>query len=138
MREGEVEFGIERHDLAAELLENLRREGARRAVAAGRDDLQLALELRAVGEIGDIARRKIGHIAIAAAVGVAIGAGEHDLVQPAHFVRAEGDGPLRAHFHAGPAIVVMRGGDHRDGRHIEIELREIGHRRQAPGRCHAL
>ena len=55
---------------------------------------------------------------------------EHDLLQLVHLVGAEGERAVGAHLHAGPAIVVMRGGDHRDAGHVEIELREIGHRRQ--------
>ena len=52
-------------------------------------------------------------------------------LEPAHFLGAEGHGPLRAHLHAGPAIVVVRRGDHGDGGHVEFELGEIGHRRQS-------
>ena len=54
-----VELGVERDHLAADRLQHLRREGAGGAVAAGGDDLELALELRAVGEVGDVARRII-------------------------------------------------------------------------------
>ena len=39
-------------------------------------------------------------------------------------------GRLRAHLHAGPAILIVAGGDHRHGRAIQRELREIGDRRQ--------
>ena len=45
-RKSEVELAIERDDLDAERAQQLRREGARRAVAAGGDDLQLAREFR--------------------------------------------------------------------------------------------
>ena len=45
-------------------------------------------------------------------------------------VRPEGQRPLRAHLHAGPAILIVAGGDHRHGRAVQRELREIGHRRQ--------
>ena len=55
---------------------------------------------------------------------------QHDIAQAAHLIGAEGDRPLGAHFHARPAIVVMRGGHHGDGRAIKIELGEIGHRRK--------
>ena len=43
VREGVVEIGIERHDFAADRFQNLRRESARRAVAAGGDDFQRRL-----------------------------------------------------------------------------------------------
>ena len=46
-------------NLAADRFHHLRRERARRAVAACDHDFQLALELRALGEIGDVARREI-------------------------------------------------------------------------------
>ena len=45
-REGVVELAVERHHLAADRLQDVRREGAGGAVAAGGDDLQLALDLR--------------------------------------------------------------------------------------------
>ena len=54
---------------------------------------------------------------------------EHDVLQPPHLVGAEGERTVGAHLHAGPAVLVVRGGHHRDAGHVEIELREIGHRR---------
>ena len=48
-RECMIEIAIERHDFAADGLQDLRREGSRRAVSAGRDDFELSLELRAAG-----------------------------------------------------------------------------------------
>ncbi len=106
------------------------REGAGGAVAAGRNHAQLALQLRPVGQVGDVARREIVDELIGAALAGLERGVEHDLLQPSHLVRAEGHRAIGAHLHAGPAIVVMRGGDHRNARHVEIELREIGHRRQ--------
>ena len=129
VREGVVELAVERDDLAADRLQHLRREGAGGAVAAGDDDLDAALQLRPVGEIGDIARREIFVELVGAAAAVVELCAEHDLLQPRHLVGAEGQRPVRAHLHAGPAILVVRGGDHGDGRHVEIELGEIGHRR---------
>ena len=55
MREGVVELGVERHDFGAERGEDARREGAGGAVAAGDDHLHPPLELRPVGEVGDVA-----------------------------------------------------------------------------------
>ena len=81
MREIIVELGVERHDLAADALQQLRREGAGRAIAAGGDDFQLAGELHARGEIVEITRAEILDIAIGAAVGEAEVAGEHDLLE---------------------------------------------------------
>ena len=105
------------------------RESAGGAVAAGRDHLELALELRPLGEVGDVALGEILHEHVrAAALEIELGA-EHDFLQPRHLVRPEGERPVGAHLHAGPAIVVVRGGDHGDAGHVELELREIGHRR---------
>ena len=70
-REVEIEVAVERHDLDAEPRQQLRREGARGAVAAGGDHLQLALELRPLGQRGDIAGGKIGDEFVGAALGVA-------------------------------------------------------------------
>ena len=101
------------------------------AVAAGDHDLQLALQLGAFGQVGDVARRKI-LVELIGAAGLVLEVGiEHDLLQPRHLVGAEGQRPVGAHLDAGPAIVVMRCRHHRDAGHIEIELREIGHRRHA-------
>ena len=128
-RKGVVELGVERDHLAADRFHHLRRERARGAVAAGDHDFQLALQLRALGEIGDVARRKILVELIGAAGLVPEFGVEHDLLQPRHLVGTEGKRPVGAHLDAGPAIVVMRGRDHRDAGHVEVELREIGHRR---------
>jgi hypothetical protein len=93
-------------------------------------DLQLALELRPLGQVGDVARRKILDETVGAAAPAVLEVGvEHDLLQPRHLVGAEGERPVGAHLHAGPAVVVVRGRHHRDAGHVEIELREIGHRR---------
>ena len=54
---------------------------------------------------------------------------EHDFLQPRHFVGTEGEWTVGAHLDAGPAIVVMRRRHHRDTGHVEIELREVSHRR---------
>ena len=54
---------------------------------------------------------------------------EHDVLEAADLVRPEGERAVDAHLHPGPAVVVVRGGDHGDARHVERELREIGHRR---------
>ena len=128
-RERVVELAVEPDNLAADRFEHLRREGARRAVAAGTDHLQLALEFRPFGEIGDVARRKVLDEVIGAAARKLERGIEHDLLQPRHLVGTKGQRPVGAHLHAGPAIVVVRGRDHRDARHVELELREIGHRR---------
>ena len=53
-----VELAIERHHLAADRFQHLRREGARGAVAAGAHHFEVALELRPLGEVGDVAGRK--------------------------------------------------------------------------------
>ena len=66
---------------------------------------------------------------ISAALPRLVGARQDDVAQPRHFVGAEGDRPLGAHLHAGPAILVVGGRHHGDRRNIERELREIGHRR---------
>jgi hypothetical protein len=50
-----IELGIERHDFTADRFQDARRKGPGGAVAAGGDDLQLALDLRPRGEIGDVA-----------------------------------------------------------------------------------
>ena len=70
-REGEVELAIERDDFGAERGEQLRREGARRAVAAGGDDLHLARPLRPRRQVGEVAGGKVVDEFVAAARAVA-------------------------------------------------------------------
>ena len=52
---------------------------------------------------------------------------QNDVAQAAHLIGTKRHRPLRAHFHAGPAVVVMGGRHHGDRRHVEVELREISH-----------
>ncbi len=78
-REGVVEFGVEGDDLAADHFEHLRREGARGAVAASGDDLEPALELRPVGEIGDIAVGEVFDELVGAALPQRESGVEHDV-----------------------------------------------------------
>ena len=130
-REGVVELGVERHHLATDRLHHLRRECPRGAVAAGDHDFELALQLRAVGQIGDVARRKILVELIRTADLVLEGGVEHDVFQAAHLVGTKSKGPVGAHLDPGPAIVVMRCRHHRNAGHVEIELREIRHRGHA-------
>ncbi len=127
--EGPVEVAIKRNHLDAERPEKFRREGPRSAVAAGGHDFHLPRKLRPAGQVGDVARRKVGHERVGAAGLGRIIAADHDVAQAPHLLGAKGDRPRRAHLHAGPAIVVMRGGDHRHRGNVERELGEIGHRR---------
>ena len=125
--EGVIELHIERDHLAAQTLQHFRGEGARRAIAAGRHHLELARDARALDEILDIAGAEAIDIMIGAALGIGEMTAQHDVAQAPHLVRPEGDGALGAHLHAGPAVVVVGGGDHGDRRHVQIELGEIGH-----------
>ena len=100
-----------------------------RAVAAGGDHLDGVLQLRPAGQIGDVAVGEILHEAVGAAAALVELGGEHDVLQPAHLVGAEGERPVGAHLDAGPAVLVVRGRHHGDRRHVEVELGEIGHRR---------
>ena len=129
VREGEVEIAVERNDLDAELAQELGREGAGRAVAAGGDDLEPAAHFRASGQIGDVAGGKIGHEFVSPAGLIAVVSSNDDVAQPRHLLRPERHRPRGAHLDAGPAVVVVRGGHHRHRRRIERELGEIGHRR---------
>lgn len=122
-----VELDVERDHLAADTRQRFRREGASRAVAAGANDLELFRDVFALGKIIDIELPETGDELVGTvAAEVEVGF-EHDLLQRAHLFRTEGERPRRPHLDAGPAILVMRGGDHGDRGCIERELREIGH-----------
>ncbi len=113
----------------AHAAQGLRREGAGRAVAAGGDHLQRTLQRHARGDVGDVAFGHAGHVHELAAGLLPPASREHDLLQPAHLVRAEGQGLVRAHLDPGPAVLVVAGGDHGHARRVQIELGEIGHGR---------
>ena len=125
-----VELTVERHHVAADRREHARRERAGGAVAAGADDLQPALELRPVGEVGDVTGWKIVDERVGAAATQLVAPLEHDRLEPVDLVRAEGERAVGAHLHAGPAVVVVGGRHHRHARHVESKLREISHRRE--------
>jgi hypothetical protein len=106
-REGVVELAVEPDDLAADRLQYLRCERARRAVAASTDHFEFSPELRTLGEVGDVACGKILHEDIRAASPQVEPGVEDDLLQPRHLFRPEGERAVGAHLHAGPAIVVV-------------------------------
>ncbi len=99
------------------------------AVAGGDDDLELALELRPVGQRLHVALGDVGLEDVAAAVSSLVGGAEHDLLELRHFLGAECQRPLQAHLDAGPAVVVVARRDHGDALDVEVELGEVGHRR---------
>ena len=97
-------------------------------VAASRDDLEVAFQLWPVGERLDIAFGEIGNEDIAAAclrLDVAI---QDNRLQLRHVVRAERQRAREAHLDAGPAVVVVARGHHRDAFDVEFELGEVSHR----------
>ena len=130
VRESVVEVGVERHDLAADRFQDLRREGTGRAVAAGGDDLEAALELRTVGQSLDVALGDVRYEDIAAARFRLELAAENDRFQFRHVVGSERQRPRQSHLDTGPAIVVVARRHHRDAFDVEVELREVGHRRK--------
>ena len=81
---------MQRNDIAADPRQNLRREGAGRAVAAGDDGLQAPREAGTRGEIGHIALANIGMKPVAAAAGRIELAGIDDVAQGADLVGSEG------------------------------------------------
>ncbi len=127
---GVIQLRIKGNHFTSEALQQLRREGASRAIAASRDDLHLSGKIHSARKIVQIARAKILVEAIGAAARLSKLAREHDLFQAAHFLRTESHRPLGAHFHAGPTIIIMGSSHHGDGWRVEFELREIGHRRK--------
>src|SRR5215468_3677463 len=116
-----VELAVERDDFAADGGENLRRKRAGGAVAAGANDLEAALELRALREIGDVTGREVLDEGVSAAAAWLKARLEHDRLEPAHLVGPEGERASGAHLHAGPAVVVVGGGHHRHARNVKIE-----------------
>ena len=64
-REGEIELGIHRHDLATDPLQEFGRKGAGGAVAAGGDNLDRSFERQRAREIVEVGLAEIGDVAIA-------------------------------------------------------------------------
>ena len=95
-----------------------------------RHHLEPARELRPVDEVGDVAGRKIFHERVRTAAALIEAGVEHDILEPRHLVGAKGERPINAHLHAGPAVLVVRGGHNRHARHVELELRKVRHRRE--------
>ena len=88
-RKGMVELTVEADNLATRRFEHLRRKCASGAVAACTHDLELALELRPIGEIGHVSCRKILYEDIGTAAAHVEACIEHDLLEPAASRRAQ-------------------------------------------------
>ena len=129
-REGEVELAVERDDFSTDLCKDLRHEGTGGAVAAGRDDLELAADGGTVRKVGDVAGAHVVDIGVSAAGPCLALTPQHDGLEAGHLVRAEGQRTVRPHFHPGPAVFIVAGRHHGDAGHIQRELREIGDRRK--------
>jgi hypothetical protein len=125
-----IETGVEGHDLDTQRLQDLRRERAGGSVAAGDHRLHLARQARPVGQVLEVDLEKVLDEAVAPATLRLEGAGQDDVLEAAHLLRPERQGPLRSHLHARPAVVVVGRRHHGDRRHIEGELGEIGHGRE--------
>src|SRR5262249_36056184 len=109
MRESKIELCVERDDFAAEPLQYFRGKSAGRAIAASDHHFQFAFEFWPVRKIADIAIGKILYETVRAALAIAEFASQHDVFETRHFIGAESQRPFCAHFHARPAIVVVRG-----------------------------
>ena len=127
--EGEVEVGVHLDHLGSHAAQGFRREGPGRAVSAGGDHLDRPAQLHlahllevALAEVLDAGQRPAAPRLTLAA--------QHDVLQPADLVGAEGQRRIGPHLDPGPAILVVAGGDHGHARSVQRELGEIGHRRQ--------
>ena len=130
VREGPVERGVEIDHFRAHAAQRFRRECARRAVAAGGHDPKGPRDPHFRRHVGDVALHHALDAGQPAAGALDAGARQHDLLQAADLVGAEGEGLVRAHLHPGPAVLVVAGGDHGHAGGVEVELGEIGHGRK--------
>ncbi len=128
--EGPVEIGIHLDHFHAHTAQGLGGKGTGGTIATGRDDAQRTLDLRLGGDVGDIGFGKVFDVGQGATGTLDTQTAQHDFLQAAHLIGAEGQGLVRAHLHAGPAVFVMTGGDHGHAGAIKGELGEIGGRRQ--------
>src|SRR4029079_3487557 len=90
-RERVIELGIQRDDLDTQGFQNARGKVNGRAVTAGHNSPDPALEKSALGKIADIGTGKILDEAICAALACLVTAGQNDVAQSRHFIRAESD-----------------------------------------------
>ena len=77
-----------------------------------------------------VALGHVGHEHVAAAGRRLDLALEHDLLERRHLVGPEGQRAVEPHLDAGPAVVVVAGRHHGHAFDVELELGEVGHRRQ--------
>ncbi len=125
--EGVVQLAIKGDHLNANAVKNCWCKYARGAIAAGSNHFQFALDLGAIHKVRDVAFSHIIHIRIAAPRARLIGAVQNDFAERTHLVWTKGQRARSPHFDAGPAVFIMAGRDHGNGRGIEVELGEIGH-----------
>ena len=93
------------------------------------DHLEPALQFRAIHQIGHVPLGKARDVLVRAPVTLFEMPAQDDLLQTAHLVGTEGERAGGAHLHTGPAVLVVRGGDHCDAGQVKSELGEVGHRR---------
>ena len=129
--EGPVELGVHLDHLGAHAAQGLGHEGAGRAVATGGHDPDRPGEFRPGGDLCQIAVGKALDRNPAPARALDPSALERQGLEPRHFLRAEGEGRMRAHLDPGPAVLVVAGRDHGDARHAQGLAGEIGHGGQA-------
>ena len=131
MRERVIQRVVAIDHLDPQTAEQFGRKGGCGAVPRGADDLELTGHFEVAHQIIQIGFAHAIDEFIFAAFALFATSFQHDIAQLCHLVRAVGQRAFKAHLHARPAIGVMRGGDHRHRRRIQMELREIGHGRQA-------
>ena len=121
---------MQRYHLNADCRQHIWRKRPCRAIAAGDDGFNFSAQGRAGAEVGLIAFCHAGHEAIAAAIARNAFVCQYHVAQFVHFIGSEGQRARRPHFYPRPAIFIVARRHHGYGRNIQIELCEIGRRRQ--------
>ena len=129
-REGVVEVAVHLDHFGAQRPQAIASEGARGAVAASGDDLDLPRQLCIAHDRLDVLLAQPVDAADRSAGALDKAAVHHDLLELAHLVRPERQWTVGAHLHAGPAILVVRGGDHGAAGGVQFELAPVDHRRE--------
>ena len=125
--EGVVQRAVAFDHFDANASENLGRKGGCGAIAGGADNLERAGHSEIADQIVNVGFFDTIHKLVRAAFTGHTCTVQNDVAQFAHLVWAVGQRAVKAHFDTGPAVGVVRGGDHGYRGYIQVELGEIGH-----------
>ena len=125
-----IEIAVHLHHFSTHATQRIGRIGPSGTVAASDDHFDWTAEFKVPNCVSNITLPHALDPGEAAARAFNESTGQDDIAQLAHFIGAEGQGLLSAHFYPSPAILIMARCDHRDSGRVQSELSVISHGRQ--------